>query len=81
MAKNDKVEPSADAKAQLDKRTDDLMDDDNVGMDVDYDGKSMLTNTSSTEDQRVAARRKLEDYLEEKRLQKCCCWSCREVEV
>jgi len=70
MAKKDKAVPSQDAKAQLDKRTDDLMDDDNEEMDIEFDENGLLTVSGSSDDRRIAARRKLEDYLEEKRLRK-----------
>lgn len=69
MAKKDKAMQSTDAKAKLDERTDDLMDD-IEDIDVEYDDEGLLTTAQSADDRRSAARRRLEDYLEEKRLKK-----------
>lgn len=68
MAKKNKAVQSTDARTQLNKRTDDLMDN-AVDMDIDYDENGMLVQTGSTDNERSVARRRLEDYLEEKRLQ------------
>lgn len=67
MAKKSKAVQSPDAKAQLEKRTDDLIDDD---IDLDDDGveDDVVTRLDFFENERIAARRRLEDYMEEKRL-------------
>jgi len=67
MAKKSKVINTNDAKEQVNKRTDELIDDDEV-VDLDFDDNGLLTDMASTADKNQAARRRLEDYLEEKRL-------------
>ena len=67
MAKKSKAKTAEDAKEQVNKRTDDLIDDDGE-IDLDFDENGLLTKVDSTGDRNLAARRRLEDYLEEKRL-------------
>jgi len=67
MAKKSKVINTNDAKEQVNKRTDELIDDDEV-VDLDFDENGLLTDLASKADKNLAARRRLEDYLEEKRL-------------
>ena len=70
MPKKTKEVLSADAKAKVKERTDDLLDDDS-DIDVDYDDAGILVQTESSKaDQRMLTRRRLENYLEERRLQK-----------
>jgi hypothetical protein len=70
MPKKSKEVLSADAKAKVKERTDDLLDDD-PDMDVDYDDAGVLVQTEASKaDQRMLTRRRLENYLEERRLQK-----------
>lgn len=70
MPKKSKEVLSADAKAKVKERTDDLLDDD-PDMDVDYDDTGVLIQTEASKaDQRMLTRRRLENYLEERRLQK-----------
>jgi hypothetical protein len=67
MARKSKTRTAEDAKEQVNKRTDDLIDDDGE-IDVDFDENGLLTKVDSVADKNLAARRRLEDYLEEKRL-------------
>jgi len=67
MAKKSKTRTAEDAKEQVNKRTDDLIDDDGE-IDLDFDENGLLTKVDSVADRNLAARRRLEDYLEEKRL-------------
>lgn len=69
MPKKDKAALSRDAKQQVKKRTDELLDDDEFGADTDFDDETL--EKSVTEGRvHTSARRKLEDYLEEKRLRR-----------
>jgi hypothetical protein len=68
MARKSKAKVAEQAKEQVNKRTDDLMDDDDGEFDVDFDDNGLLTKIETSGDKNLAARRRLEDYLEEKRL-------------
>jgi ElaB/YqjD/DUF883 family membrane-anchored ribosome-binding protein len=68
MARKSKAKVAEQAKEQVNKRTDDLIDDDGDDFDVDFDDNGLLTRIETTGDKNQAARRRLEDYLEEKRL-------------
>jgi len=70
MSKSDKAAISKDAKQQVKKRTEELLDDDDFGTDVDFDDESLLIKPADDGQLHISARRKLEDYLEEKRLRK-----------
>jgi len=53
------------------KRTDEMLDDDVVDMeDADFDESSVLAKAEVSTDHKMAMRRRLENYLEERRLQK-----------
>ena len=72
MPKKSKEVLSADAQAKVKQRTDDLLDDD-ADVDVEYDDAGLLVvqqTEASKSDQRMVTRRRLENYLEERRLQK-----------
>lgn len=78
MPKKDKAAPKAGmaksevakvAKQQVKSRTDELVDDDEFDTDIDlYD--DALEKSASEGKVHPSARRKLEDYLEEKRLRR-----------
>ena len=67
MARKSKAKVVEQAKEQVSQRTDDLIDDEGE-FDLDFDENGLLTRIETTGDKNVAARRRLEDYLEEKRL-------------
>ena len=67
MSKKSKAALTTEAKEQVNKRTDDLIGDDD-DIDLDFDENGLLTKLESAGDPKLAARRRLEDYLEEKRL-------------
>ena len=70
MPKKSKEVLSAVAQEKVKQRTDDLVDDD-ADIDVEYDDAGLLIQAESTKsDQRMVIRRRLENYLEERRLQK-----------
>lgn len=69
MPKKSKAVLSKDAQAKVKQRTEDLIEDDEE-LDVDYDADGLLTQTESKSDKRMQHRRRLESYLEERRLQK-----------
>ncbi|MGD8926045.1 MAG: hypothetical protein PVG20_04310 [Thioalkalispiraceae bacterium] len=70
MSKKDKAALSKDAKQQVKKRTEELLDDDDFGTDIDFDDESLLLKPVDDGQIHISARRKLEDYLEEKRLRR-----------
>ena len=70
MSKLDKAAISKDAKQQVKKRTEELLDDDDFGTDVEFDDDSLLLKPVDDGQLHISARRKLEDYLEERRLRK-----------
>ncbi len=69
MPKKSKEVLSKEAHAKVKQRTEDLLDDD-VDVEVDYDDDGLLTQPESKSDKRMQHRRRLELYLEERRLQK-----------
>lgn len=71
MARKSKAALSKEAQNQVKKRTDELLDDDELDVDaLDFEDNGLITKIESTVDQRMAVRRRLENYLEERRLQK-----------
>lgn len=68
MARKSKAKVAEQAKEQVNQRTEDLIDDDAEEFDLDFDENGLLTKIETTGDKNLAARRRLEDYLEEKRL-------------
>jgi len=70
MPKKSKEVLSAEAKAKVKQRTEDLLDDD-TDAEVEYDDDGAIAQTETSKvDQRMIMRRRLENYLEERRLQK-----------
>jgi len=70
MPKKSKEVLSAEAKAKVKQRTEDLLDDD-ADAEVEYDEDGLATQAEPSKvDQRMIMRRRLENYLEERRLQK-----------
>ena len=70
MPKKSKEVLSAEAKAKVKQRTEDLLDDD-TDAEVEYDDDGVVAQTETSKvDQRMIMRRRLENYLEERRLQK-----------
>ena len=57
-----------EARQQVKKRTDDLLDDDEFGTDIDFDNETLMEKPIGDRKLHTSARQKLEDYLEEKRL-------------
>jgi len=72
MPKKSKAALSKEAQSQVKKRTDEMLDDDVAGVeeDVEFDEASVLAKAEVSADQKMAMRRRLENYLEERRLQK-----------
>lgn len=71
MARKSKAALSKEAQTQVKKRTDELLDDDELDVDaIDFEDNGLIAKVESTVDQRMAVRRRLENYLEERRLQK-----------
>jgi len=72
MPKKSKAALSKEAQTQVKKRTDEMLDDDVVDVDddADFDESSVLAKAEVSADQKMAMRRRLENYLEERRLQK-----------
>ena len=71
MPKKSKAALSKEAQTQVKKRTDEMLDDDVVDADeADFDESSVLAKAEVSVDQKMAMRRRLETYLEERRLKK-----------
>jgi t-SNARE complex subunit (syntaxin) len=68
MPRKSKAALSKEAQTQVKKRTDEMLDDDVE--DVEFDESSVLAKTEVSTDDKMAMRRRLENYLEERRLQK-----------
>jgi len=82
MSKKDKAAPKTklaeveiardqiakDARQRVKARTDELLDDDEFGSDIDFDDEALIERAAGDGKLHISARRKLEDYLEEKRL-------------
>ncbi|MGD9386338.1 MAG: hypothetical protein PVF28_07265 [Thioalkalispiraceae bacterium] len=58
------------AKQQVKKRTDELLDDDDLSTEIEFDEESLLVQPAEDGNIHLSARRKLEDYLEERRLRR-----------
>ena len=70
MPKKSKEVLSAEAKAKVKQRTEDLLDDD-PDVEVEYDDDGLIVQAEPNKvDQRMIMRRRLENYLEERRLKK-----------
>jgi hypothetical protein len=71
MPKKSKAALSKEAQTQVKKRTDEMLDDDVVEEgETDFDESSVLAKAEASVDQKMAMRRRLENYLEERRLKK-----------
>jgi len=71
MPRKSKAALSKEAQSQVKKRTDEMLDDDVAeGDESDFDESSVLAKDEGSVDQKMAMRRRLENYLEERRLQK-----------
>ena len=71
MPKKSKAALSKEAQTQVKKRTDEMLDDDVVDVEeADFDESSVLTKAEVSVDHKMAMRRRLETYLEERRLKK-----------
>jgi hypothetical protein len=71
MPKKSKAALSKEAQTQVKKRTDEMLDDDVVDVDeADFDESSVLAKAEVSVDHKMAMRRRLEAYLEERRLKK-----------
>ncbi|MBI1425080.1 MAG: hypothetical protein GC149_16660 [Gammaproteobacteria bacterium] len=71
MPKKSKAALSKEAQTQVKKRTDEMLDDDVVEEgETDFDESSVLAKAEVSVDQKMAMRRRLENYLEERRLKK-----------
>lgn len=70
MPKKSKEVLSAEAKDKVKQRTEDLLDDD-PDVEVEYDEDGLIVQAEPNKvDQRMIMRRRLENYLEERRLKK-----------
>ena len=71
MPKKSKAALSKEAQTQVKKRTDEMLDDDVVDVEeADFDESSVLAKAEVSVDHKMAMRRRLEAYLEERRLKK-----------
>lgn len=71
MPKKSKAALSKEAQTQVKKRTDEMLDDDvDEVADGDFDESSELAKAEVSADHKMAMRRRLEAYLEERRLKK-----------
>ena len=71
MPKKSKAALSKEAQTQVKNRTDEMLDDDVVDVeDADFDESNVLAKAEISVDDKMAMRRRLEDYLEERRLKK-----------
>lgn len=70
MPKKSKEVLSAEAKAKVKQRTEDLLDDE-ADVEVEFDDDGLIVQAESSKvDQRMVSRRRLENYMEERRLKK-----------
>ena len=69
-AKLSKSKIAKQAKLQVKKRTDELLDDDEFDTDIELDAEALKLEEMGEGKLHTSARRKLEDYLEEKRLRR-----------
>lgn len=71
MPRKSKAALSKEAQTQVKNRTDEMLDDDAADVEeVDFDESNVLAKTEVSTDHKMAMRRRLENYLEERRLQK-----------
>ena len=70
MSEKDKAALSNDAKQQLKQRTEEFLDNEDIDFDGDYSDEPALNSINTNEQTSLSSRRKLEDYLEERRLQR-----------
>ena len=69
-AKLSKTKMAKEAKLQVKKRTDELLDDDEFDAGIELDDEALKLEEREVGKIHTSARRKLEDYLEEKRLRR-----------
>ncbi len=67
-AKLSKTKMAKEAKLQVNKRTDELLDDDEFDAGLELNDEALMPEEMEDGKIHTSARRKLEDYLEEKRL-------------
>lgn len=71
MPKKSKAALTKEAQTQVKKRTDEMLDDEVTDVeDADFDESSALAKAEVSVDHKMAMRRRLENYLEERRLKK-----------
>jgi len=71
MPRKSKAALSKEAQSQVKKRTDEMLDDEVLdGDEADFEDTGVLAKDEGSVDQKMAMRRRLENYLEERRLQK-----------
>lgn len=71
MPKKSKAALSKEAQTQVKKRTEELLDDDVLDEEAtDFDESSVIAKVEASVDDKMAMRRRLENYLEERRLKK-----------
>lgn len=71
MPRKSKAALSKEAQSQVKKRTDEMLDDEVLdGDEADFEDTGVLAKDEGSADQKMAMRRRLENYLEERRLQK-----------
>jgi len=71
MPKKSKAALAKEAQNQVKKRTDEMLDDEVIDAeDGDFDESSVLAKAEVSVDHKMAMRRRLENYLEERRLKK-----------
>jgi hypothetical protein len=66
--KKEAVQSTKDKKPVKENLSEDFIDDDEVDAGADFDEDAVLERSANEVDQRVLARRRLEDYMEERRL-------------
>ncbi|MEJ2360741.1 MAG: hypothetical protein P8Z75_04830 [Gammaproteobacteria bacterium] len=71
MPKKSKAALSKEAQTQVRKRTNEMLDDEILdGDEAEFDESGVLAKSAGSVDHKMAMRRRLENYLEERRLQK-----------
>lgn len=70
MPKKSRAALSKEAQSQVKQRTDEMLDDEVDEGEGEFDEASVLAKAEVSADHKMAVRRRLENYLEERRLQK-----------
>lgn len=70
MPRKSKAALSKEAQSQVKQRTDEMLDDVVEEGEGDFEEASELAKAEVSVDQKMAMRRRLENYLEERRLRK-----------